>query len=272
MNELDDPDKRPEPAVNSNEKISPDSGGEQVHSPAPADVSAELAEGHQPNPAEALCKDETMLQGKAEGTDTPGKGIDEESRAASARDAQEHPGKFHVEKNEAEQTVSIEGWITRCDVERTSADAKLQKESKSELIDPSGKDGGHLIAHSLGGPSVSAHGVELARDNLVPTDGRINKSYIDDVENSLRQELAAGRELYLRAEVSYRDNSALPEKVTYNWMERDGEGGLKPCSINHRGEQISSVETYLRPDTEKPGMTVANVYKSAPEPAKSLLH
>jgi hypothetical protein len=84
-------------------------------------------------------------------------------------DAWENPGRFAVETDNQGRTTKIEGWLALRDTARSAA---LQKESTAGHERADRLDGGHLIAHSLGGPSVESHGKDEARRNLVACSSR----------------------------------------------------------------------------------------------------
>lgn len=146
--------------------------------------------------------------------------------------AWEEPGSFTTTRDAQGRTQTIEGWLSRREGERPDSEKSLQCELNEKQ--PAGFDSGHVIAYSLGGPSVSSHGRELAEANQVPMDSRINRSNVAGIEQHLRQELEDGKAIYCKAEVKWGDGEAgneRPESVTYHYYTADQAGGPKPHAI-----------------------------------------
>jgi len=168
------------------------------------------------------------------------------------RDAWKGPGKFHVETDRDGNTKSIEGWLHLSESPRTAQDSTLQRRSKAGLEDARGSDGGHIIAISLGGPRAALHAE--AKGNIIPMDSRINRSFLSGVESRIRNELAAGKQIYVKAEVSYKKNAdgqVLPVSVTHRFYERGQNGRPRPYVI---------AEVTTRVDT-RPAQTAGEAVK-----------
>ena len=68
-------------------------------------------------------------------------------------------------------------------------------------------DRGHLIGDQFNG----SPGLE----NLVPQDAAINQGEVKALENSLANEVKNGKEVYLKVEPHYSDDSRRPDSFTY---------------------------------------------------------
>lgn len=160
--------------------------------------------------------------------------------------AWENPGTFQVEAREG-KSYAIEGWLAYRESKRSPEDQKLQGETTKTLKEKPGyenADGGHLIAHSLGGPTVKEHGQETARANLVAMESRGNRSFVEGFEKEIKNELKKNPEqrLYMRVEVRYRDNGD-PQDVTHRVYKEGADGKPEPF-------RIASVTTRIDPSEE----------------------
>jgi hypothetical protein len=171
----------------------------------------------------------------------PGKENFEHSSISS--DAWQAKKSFAVETSEDGHTIRIEGWLSVRDARRSSKDRHLQNEvMRGASVS---KDAGHLIAHSLGGPTRE-HEPTPAKANLVPMDLRINRSHLRAVEMSVRKDLRSGDEIYCQAMVQYRsepDGRKVPETVTHRYFKKGRDGlpkAYKIESVTTRVEQRPS--------------------------------
>lgn len=74
-----------------------------------------------------------------------------------------------------------------------------------------GDDGGHLIASSLGGAGDKI--------NIVPQEATLNRGEWKTMENYLREQLAAGKQVSVKIEVGYPDGGAArPNSFIVNAM------------------------------------------------------
>ena len=72
-----------------------------------------------------------------------------------------------------------------------------------------GDDRGHFIADQMGG----SNGME----NLFPQDANINRKDYRNFENELAKEVKDGKEVYVKIEVIYSDDSRRPEALVVNY-------------------------------------------------------
>jgi len=139
--------------------------------------------------------------------------------------AWDRPGHFAVQRDENERTTRIEGWLSPTHEERGTADAALQR----DVVKQGGQaemHGGHLIAHSLGGPGVESHGEEIARANLVPMTERMNNSYVGNHEAAIGKYIEENpdKQFYMQVDVRHLDAIGATI-VTHRVFERDQASG-----------------------------------------------
>lgn len=113
---------------------------------------------------------------------------------------------------------SMEMWLTRNFKKRTADElAESAAVSAPYNTDPANRfNGGHLIAHRHGGPSVP--------ENLVPVHQNTNVSYMAEVERHVDWLLAAHDDVYLRVRVNGYDRRGLPTSVNYEAFVPDANG------------------------------------------------
>ena len=145
---------------------------------------------------------------------------------AVAKESWDKPGQFAVTRDDSGRTSRIEGWIAPTKEKRDSADAQLQRDVAAGGNRPDFQ-GGHLIAHSLGGPGVEEHGRDKAEANMVPMAGRMNMSYVGNYEKAVREHVKANpdKQFYLQADVHHGVGDAAGIAVTHRLFERDKASG-----------------------------------------------
>ncbi|MDR1978126.1 MAG: DNA/RNA non-specific endonuclease [Synergistaceae bacterium] len=88
-------------------------------------------------------------------------------------------------------------------------------------------DGGHLIADRFGGDGGSG--------NLVPMDAKLNRGEFKKMENDIAAAKADGKEVSLKVEPQYSDNSARPTSFTVTYSI-DGEVSKRVFSNSPEGK------------------------------------
>lgn len=80
-----------------------------------------------------------------------------------------------------------------------------QQSNVGKSVNPTGDEGGHLIASILGGAGD--------RINMVPQAQRLNRSDWKKMENELARELNAGKSVSIKIDIGYpQGNSARPNQ------------------------------------------------------------
>ena len=184
-----------------------------------------------------------------------------EPRAEAAREsssvvnerAWKNPGHFEMTSEDG-KPKSVEGWLSTGAGERSAADKQHQREVVPDARQ-SGRDAGHLIGHSIGGPSAESHG-ETAKDNLIPMDSRVNRSQVGCLERHLTDQMNSGKSVYMKAEVNYtgEGESRRPESVTYGWAVRDNKNGDPPAKLTETPIRISERPDRTLAQTMEPAM------------------
>jgi hypothetical protein len=121
------------------------------------------------------------------------------------------PGTYSYVTDVQGRPLEAEGWLLR-------AEAPLDGRVHTEIT--KGLDGyhaGHLIPRQFNGPS--------SKQNLVPTPGVTNVSYIKAVENLVNRYLADGP-VYLKVTVRYSGPGKVPSTVQHK-LYRLGDGGME---------------------------------------------
>lgn len=219
--------------------------------------------------SETLWENQTPRQGLSQESDHREPGVD--------RHAWEHPGEFHVEKDGNGRVQRIEGCLELRQEPRSAADQELQREAAADSPGEGGQrmDGGHLIAHRLGGPTVDSHGEETARANLVPMDSRINRSHLNTFEDTIAGELEANpdRRLHLQVDID-RDANGQVETVTHRLFREGPDGQPQP---HPTGEVVTYVrahpsETLKTTETQYGGDSAADFFHPSPRGTAPGIH
>ncbi len=139
----------------------------------------------------------------------------------------ENHQEFHVEYDNRQRTVSVEGWLQHRSGERPSADRRIQNDFRTENGLNQDQHAFHVIAYSHGGPCTDTHSVDQVKSNLIAADSLINMSYHTSLENRISSDLSQGRQIYCKATISYGSDasrSALPQYVSYAYYVKNQAG------------------------------------------------
>jgi hypothetical protein len=220
-------------------------------------------------PSGQLWEHQTPRQGLSGDSERPEPGVN--------RHAWEHPGEFHVQKDSNGQVERIEGRLQLRHEPRSAADQRLQREAAAGAPTEGEQrmDGGHLIAHRLGGPTVDSHGEETARDNLVPMDSRLNRSHLNTFEDTIARELETNpeRRLHLQVDIS-RDADGQAETITHRLFREGPDGQPQAHPI---GEVVTNIranpsQTLRTTETQYGADSAADFYHPSPRGTAPGIH
>jgi hypothetical protein len=121
------------------------------------------------------------------------------------------PGTYTFQADLQGRPIEAEGWLLRTEA---PIDSRVHAEVTQGL---DGYHAGHLIPRQFNGPS--------SKQNLVPTPGVTNVSYIKAVENLVNRHLAEGP-VYLKVSVRYTGPGKVPSTVQHK-LYRLGESGME---------------------------------------------
>lgn len=143
---------------------------------------------------------------------------------------------LNYELNGNVYTTDKQGRIVRCEGKpelspENPRDNVAQQEVGGE--DRRSKDqGGHIIGRDMNGDGGIG--------NLIPMEQRINQSDYKRMENDVKKDLAAGKEVSLSAEMEYPEDSERPDKITVT-TDADGEITVYKFDNNIDGSLMEDV-------------------------------
>jgi hypothetical protein len=187
-------------------------------------------------------------------------------------DAPEGARAFHVEKDQAGRTVSIEGWLQPRSGDRPAGDSQVQQGFRKDHNLQRNQDAYHVIAFQHGGPSVDTHGVDQVKANLIASDSTINRSFHAPMESRISNDLARGDKVYCKATISYGSDTsrnALPESVTYAYFVKDQAGAPKEHVVKQYFVRVEKTPGLPESNASAQGgvkMTAAEILKREKAP------
>lgn len=111
---------------------------------------------------------------------------------------------YNYETDDKERITSVEGKLYIKDrEERLTIKDSIETIGKGDQKE--GDDRGHLIGDRFNG----SNGLE----NLVPQDANINRKDYKNLENELAKEVKDGKDVYIKIEVEYPEDSRRPEAI-----------------------------------------------------------
>lgn len=223
---------------------------------------ASRSETSRPTPSVERLKTKEAVSSRTEKSAETGVAVPLEARP-------EERGKFLPSYDGQGRVNCVEGWLSPHAEPRSSADKKVQQDFRKEHGLTKDQDAFHVIAHVHGGPNVERHGRRATGENLVGGDAVMNKSHHKMFENQITDDLIAGRQIYCRADVYYKDQkSRNAERIEYRYFTPGKDGKLEPYDkvpgYTVRPEQKSQP---VKPILEQHG--VPDFYKHSHRPDQS---
>ena len=124
---------------------------------------------------------------------------------------------YNYETDDKERITSVEGKLYIKDrEERLTIKDSIETIGKGDQKE--GDDRGHLIGDRFNG----SNGLE----NMIPQDADINRKDYRNFENELAKEVKDGKEVYVKIEVIYSEDSRRPEALVVNYSI-DGKESMR---------------------------------------------
>ena len=123
-----------------------------------------------------------------------------------------------------------------------------------------GDQGGHNVSRDMGG--------DAGLGNLVPMDSRINQSDYKRMENDIKNDVDAGKDVSVKTELSYSDDSERPDRIKVT-KTADGKDTVYIFDNNMDGSLMDEVPEEAQQDVQseldKTGGVVSSIKKEYDE-------